>query len=192
MIQQDDPNTPQIDSVARPGLDPTIHSCSFSSTNVYGYPLSRPNTLANLNTTLRMPLGISLSARADFRGGEGYWRSTNPIAIGRNVRSPVCFPYYQNQSDVLLRVDTPAIWVQRCNSAVGNGYNHKGDEFKLRTVTATIPMDFAFPDRVQSAALTIVLENPLTLNYSLWHNYAGGQERLPPTTNLRASLRVTF
>jgi outer membrane receptor protein involved in Fe transport len=191
MIQQDDPNTPQVDSVPRPGVDPSIHSCSFNSSTVYGYPLSRPNTLANLNTTLRMPFGISLSARADFRGGPGYWRSTNPIAIGRNVRSPVCFPYYQNENDVLLRVDTPALWVLRC-SGNGSGYNHKGDEFKLRSVTATIPMDFAFPDRVQSAALTLVLENALTLNHSLWHNYAGGQERLPPTTNLRASLRVTF
>src|SRR5690606_32819363 len=75
--------------VHRAGLDPTIHACSFSSTLLYGYPMSRPTLVVNGNTTLRLPGGISVSARGDYRGGRGYWRSTNPMAsgIGRNVRA---------------------------------------------------------------------------------------------------------
>jgi hypothetical protein len=143
--------------------------------------------------TVRAPAGISVTARGDFEGGEGYWRSTNPIPITRNVRSPACLAYYQNSENVLLRVDTPAIWVQRCNSGIGNGYNHKADIFRLRTISATVPMDFAFPDRVQNATLTLVAENFLTATSgSLWGNYRSSGERIPEATSIRASLRVTF
>jgi hypothetical protein len=112
-------------------------------------------------------------------------------AIGRNVRSPACFAYYENDVNVQLKTDTPAIWVQRCNSALGSGYDHKGDEIKLHTVSMTMPMDFLFPDRIQSATLTVVGGNLYTWSYSLCG--AGGvSERLPPTTSIRASMRVTF
>jgi len=176
--------------VPRPGVDPAIHSCSFSSTLVYGYPLNRPSTLVGGTATLRMPFGISLSTRADYMGGKGYWRSTNPIPIGRNVRSPACLPYYANDLNNQLKVDTPAIWVQRCRN--GNGYNHKADVFQLRTVSATVPMDFAFPDRVQNASLTLVLGNAYTFNRGLFGNYRSAGERIPEPTTFRASLRVTF
>jgi hypothetical protein len=182
--------------IPRPGLDPAIHACSFSSTNIYGYPLSRPSILAGGNLTVRMPYGITVSARADYQGGDGYWRSTNPIPITRNVRSPACFQYYQNTENVLLKLDTPAIWVQRCNSGIGSGYNHKADIVQLRTISATVPMDFVFPDRVQSSTLTMVLGNPYTLSRGiggqLWGNYRSSGERIPEATTFRAGLRVVF
>jgi hypothetical protein len=177
----------------RPGLDPSFHACSFPSEAIYGYPLNRPSILAGASATLRMPGGVSLSARGDYEGGRGYWRSTNPIPIGRNVRSPACLNYYRNEENVLIRVDAPAIWVQRCNSGIGNGYDHKADIFRLRTVSATIPMDFAFPDRVQNATLTVVMGNFWTAaRGSLWGNYRSNGERIPEATTIRASLRVTF
>jgi hypothetical protein len=148
------------------------------------------------NLTLRIPFGITLSARGDFQGGRGFWRSTNPIPIGRNVRSPACFQWYQNEQNVLLKLDTPAIWVQRCNSALGGqgSYNHKADIFQLRTVSATVPMDFLFPDRIQSSTLTLVLGNSFTWNrgLGLWGNYRSSGERVPEATTFRAGLRVVF
>jgi len=185
----------QGDSVPRPGLDPAIHACSFSSTRIYGYPMSRPTLIFNANSALRLPYGIAFSVRGDYRGGHGFWRSTNAMgsAVGRNARSPVCIPYYQNDQNNLLRPDTPAIWVQRCHPSLASAYNHKAGEFKLRTISASVPMDFVFPEWVQSASLTVVMGEVLTLNNSLWNNYPPGvSERVPPPTTLRASLRITF
>jgi TonB-dependent starch-binding outer membrane protein SusC len=182
--------------VPRPALDPTLQACTFSSVNVYGYPISRPSLLIGSNMSLRLPGGISFSARGDYSGGKGYWKSTNPIAITRAVRSGICLPYYINKEDVQLRLDTPAIWVSRCNSAIGNSYNHNGETFQLRTVSMTVPMNFAFPDRVSSASMTVVLQNGLSWGHGLFGNFGINQgsslERVPGSTSLRASLRVVF
>jgi outer membrane receptor protein involved in Fe transport len=186
---------PKEEWTPRPGLDPTIHACSFPSEAIYGYPLDRPTLLINGNTTIRLPFGISLSARADFRGGHGYWRSINAMgsAIGRNARSPACLPYYQNDQNNLLRVDTPAIWVERCHSSRATGYQSKAGEFKLRSISASFPMDWLFPDRIQNSSLFIVMNEVYTRNNSLWSNYPFGvAERVPAPTTLRAALRITF
>jgi hypothetical protein len=87
----------------------------------------------------------------------------------------------------------------------------KGDYFKLRSVSATIPMDFAFPDRVQNATLTLTLGNLYTWSREgLFGTYGfenfgnagvssetaslgiSNNERIPAPTTLRAALRVTF
>jgi outer membrane receptor protein involved in Fe transport len=179
--------------VPRPGLDMNIHSCTQSSTLVYGYPQTLPPRMVSGATTLRMPFGITFSARGEFRGG--HYNSINPIAISRSVRSPLCYPYYINDVDTSVRHDASAIWVARCTPALGGGYNQKADYFKLRTVTATVPVDFAFPDQVRNAMLTVVLGNAYTWSHSPWGTYgieAGSGERVPPSTTLRASLRLTF
>jgi hypothetical protein len=184
---------PREEWTPRPGLDPSFHSCSYPSEIDFGYPLNRPSVLATFNSTVRLPAGISVSARTDYVGGEGYFRSVNATgsAVGRNVRSPVCIPYYVTTTGVVLRPDTPAIWVQRCTPALNNGYDTEGEEFRIQSVSATLPMDFAFPDRIQNAVLTLVLNNPKIFHHHLW-GMGGQSERLPPTTSLRASLRVTF
>jgi hypothetical protein len=195
MVELDNPATPQIDSVPRPGLDPSIMACTQSSVLEYGFPANQWPKMLNGSTTIRMPFGISFSARGDYRGGEGFWRSTNAMgsAVGRNARSPVCLPYYQNTVSSALRVDTPAIWVDRCHPSLATAYNHPGGEFKLRTISAAAPLDFLFPDRVQNATLTLVMGEVLTINNSLWNNYPPGvSERVPPVTTLRASIRITF
>jgi len=67
------------------------------------------------------------------------------------------------------------------------------DTFRLRTVRSTIPMDFAFPDNVQNASLTLVLSNPLVRHHGLWGAYQSTSgERIPESVSFRASLRVTF
>jgi hypothetical protein len=188
-------DTPREEWQIRPGLDPSIHACSFPSEIIYGYPEDSPRLLVNGMTTVRFPAGISLTARGEFRGGHGWWESTNAMgsAVGRNARSPVCLPYYVDEVSNILRTDTPAVWVERCHPSRATGYWHKAGEFALHTLSATIPMDFAFPDRVQNAVLTLVMGEVLRFNNSLWNNYPyNTNERVPPATSLRASLRVTF
>jgi hypothetical protein len=182
-------------------------ACTQTSSINHGYPQTLPPHTVSANTTVRLPAGISLSARGEFRGGN--WASINPIAIDRSVRSPACLPYYANQQDVTLRVDTPATWVHRCSPSLTRIYNGKGDYFKMRSITATLPMDFAFPDRFRNATLTMTLGNIYTWKAdspfgtygveSSGNNGAndrgsglGGTERTPPPATFRASLRVTF
>jgi hypothetical protein len=183
--------------------------CTQPSWILHGFPQSLAPTILSGNTTIRMPYGISLAARGEFRAGN--WGSINPISISRSVRSPVCFPYYANEENVQLKNDTPALWVHRCTPTLGNAspYTIEGDYFKLRSITATVPMDFAFPDRVQNAVLTLSLGNFYTWKKdSVWGTYGiessgnggasdrgsglGGTERTPPPASFRASLRVTF
>jgi hypothetical protein len=183
----------RADSVPRPGLDPTIHACTQESSRVYGYPSQQWPYMLNGTTTIRMPLGISLSARGEYRAGR--YSNFNPVDLGRNVRSPWCYPYYASNTGVTLLPSTPGVFVHRCTPSLGGGHDRKDDFFKLRTVTLSVPMDFAFPDRIQSALMTIVLGNAYTASYTPWGiNGVDGshKERIPPATTLRASLRVTF
>jgi hypothetical protein len=54
-------------------------------------------------------------------------------------------------------------------------------------------MDFLFPDRVQSATLTLVAQNLTRFNHALYKWYTSGStERMPEPTTIRASLRITF
>jgi len=184
--------------VPRPGLDPTIHACSFSSEDVYGFSSPRVSTIINGSTSLRLPYGVALSVRGDWRGG-GSWLSSNPIPIGRNVISPLCLPYYLDpEVDNRVRPDAPGIWVRRCVDGTGSAYSVPRDEFRIHTIAATLPMDFAFPDRVQSATLTLVWGNVLWHNESQWGRYprtgsvSEVGERTPTSSTLNASLRVTF
>jgi hypothetical protein len=157
---------------------------------------------------VRLPYGVTLSTRGEFRGGH-YTGGINPIAVGRSVRSTACFPYYANDEDVTLKVDVPALWVARCTPGYATGYSAKADYFKVRTVSATVPVDFAFPDRVQNAVLTLSLNNFYTwAGESLFGTFGienfsnngitgeqsgiSSNERIAAPTTLRASLRVTF
>ena len=132
------------------------------------------------------------------------------FSIGRNVRSPLCFPYYAdpNNSNALLP-DIPAEWYARCNTVDTENYVWDASFFKLRSVSASIPMDFAFPDRVGSSTLTIAM-----LNSFLWmkempfmdpeassdqNSTRGAAQRgynfeavVPAPISIRMSLRVVF
>ena len=170
-----------------------------------------PTTFLNGFTTVRLPRGISLALRGEYRGGH-YVTSITTSSIGRSVRFPACFPYYENNEDVTLKPQTNALWQARCTPGLqsgGGGWSMKADYFKMRSLTATLPMDFAFPDRIQNATLTLALNNFWTWSReSPFGTFAienftndGGteeqsgisaNERIPAPTTFRASLRVTF
>lgn len=180
--------------------------------NQYLGPNLPTRTLAG-GLSMRVPGNISLSIRGEYRAGNVV-NSLNPMSTGRSVRSPLCLPYYANNEDATIKNDgtVPAIWMARCTPSLATGYNISGNYAKLRSLTATVPMDFAFPDRITSSALTLSLNNFYTWSKESWWGTYGfenfgndgiaasglgatgisGNERLPAPTTMRASLRVTF
>ena len=173
----------------------------------YLYGPNLPTTFFSPSIRIRAPKGISLSARGDYKGG--FYMNEQTFAIGRSVRSPLCFPYYIDpENSNALKDNIPAIWMSRCNTNDTEGYMWDATFFKLRSISATIPVDFAFPDRVGSSQLTLALNNSF-----LWMkempfmdpeasadpgNNTGPQqgynfeETVPAPITLRVSLRVVF
>jgi TonB-linked SusC/RagA family outer membrane protein len=164
-----------------------------------------PTHFVTPSITLRTPGNIILNARGEYRGG--HFRNINPIPILRSVRSPLCFPYYVDPAnDIKLKDDTPALWRERCTPAAASDYWWDADYFKLRSVSATVPVDFAFPQSVSNATLTLSLDNAwdwyreipwydieiLGNNAATSDNVVSSTERTPAPATLRLSLRVTF
>jgi TonB-linked SusC/RagA family outer membrane protein len=171
-----------------------------------------PTHFVNPSLTLRVPGNIIVSARGEYRGGHvGF---VNPITIGRSARSPLCFPYYAGPYGLAtgttaaleLKPDTPNLWRERCDPSGGEDYFFDADYFKLRSLSASIPVDFAFPDRVSNATLTLALNNAWDwfrevpfYDVEIFSNDGAGDdgvgnstERIPAPATFRMSLRVTF
>jgi len=164
-----------------------------------------PTRFVTPSANVRVPGNIQISARGEYRGGNV--RNINPVPIGRSVRSPLCFPYYVDpMAGIALKSDTPAIWRERCTPGRAADYWWKADYFKLRSASATIPVDFAFPANVSNAALTLSLSNAYDwyreipfYDPEIMGNAAANtesvtaqSERSPAPAVLRISLRVTF
>lgn len=168
-----------------------------------------PTHFVTPSVSVRMPGNITVSARGEYRGGHVV--EVNPIAITRSVRSPICFPYYEDPAnDITLQDGVPAIWRERCDPANGDDYWFDGDYFKLRSVSATAPADFLFPESVgiSSATFTLQLQNIWDWYREVpWYDveitsdagagqdgegFNNASERTPAPAMLRLSLRVTF
>ena len=162
------------------------------------------------STSLRLPGGIYISAAGEFKGGH-FLRDSNvhPGGISRGGKMPLCWPYYEdkaNNTNITLLDSTPALWRARCTpSLIDSGYlTWDADFFRLRSLSAQVPVDFAFPDRISSALLTLALNNSYTwkrmpyLDPEMRGNQGGvdlGQAiaaRNPTPISFRASLRIQF
>jgi hypothetical protein len=164
-----------------------------------------PTTYLTPSITVRVPGNISLTARGEYRGGNIL--RINPMSISRGVRSPICFPYYVDAAKSnALKPNLPALWRERCTPSGGRDYNFDGDYFKARSLTASIPVDFAFPDRISGATLTVTMANFYMWTRELpWYDpeilsnagansdgFGNGSERIPAPATLRLGLRATF
>ncbi|MBI4521482.1 MAG: TonB-dependent receptor [Gemmatimonadetes bacterium] len=179
-----------------------IAAPKFEANHIYGPRL--PTRIIGGNAMLRLPAGISVSARGEYVGGHHI--SDGVYSISRSVRSPLCYPYYENPAtSIKLKADATALWRARCTPQWGRGYVWDASFFKLRAVSATIPVDFVFPQRVSNATLTLALNNaylwmkemPFMDPEMLGNDGAvqastGFSERVPTPITLRASLRITF
>ena len=202
------------DEIAAPDYCPGPEVCSEVQANASGgqdvhghnYGPNLPTTFINGNLAVRTPGNITLSAAGEFKGG--FYMNEAVWSISRSVRSHLCYPWYTDWAGgIELRDDTPAIYRARCVRGEAEGYMWKGDFFKLRTVSATIPVDAIMPERVSNATFTLALRNSY-----LWmaempfmdpeltadppdNQTQGGygfEESVPAPITLHASLRITF
>jgi hypothetical protein len=164
-----------------------------------------PTTFIAPNLTIRVPGNITINARGEYRGGNMI--QANEIAISRSIRSPYCYPFYTDPANSIdLIPSLPAIERARCTPGQRNDYWFDGDYFKLRSISASIPVDFAFPERVSNATLTMSLNNfwdwyteipwydpESPGNAAVNDDGRGSQtERVPAPAMFRLALRVTF
>jgi TonB-dependent starch-binding outer membrane protein SusC len=181
---------------------------------------SQPTTTLSGSSTVNLPRGVSVSARGEYR--TGHWYQEDYFSVARGVRSPLCYPYYQFpegietkeplKTNIALKPNTPALWRARCTpSLITGAYWWDMTYFRLRNVTASVPMDFVMPERFSNAVLTMTLENPYLWRRDLPFGdpEAGnntrrdsdaapqdgmgiGNHRLPLPTGFTVDLRVTF
>jgi TonB-dependent SusC/RagA subfamily outer membrane receptor len=181
---------------------------------------SQPTTTLSGTSTFNLPRGITLSTRGEYR--TGHWYQEDYFSVARGVRSPLCYPYYQFaegietkeplKTNIALKPNTPALWRARCTPALINGaYWWDMTYFRLRNVTAGVPVDFLLPDRISNAVITMSLENPYLWLRDLPFGdpEAGnntrrdadaapqdgmgiGNHRLPLPTSFTVDLRITF
>jgi outer membrane receptor protein involved in Fe transport len=195
----------------------------------HNYGPAQPTLTLGPNMTLRVPFGVTLSARGEYRGGF-YTTESNFTegGVSRSAWMPACWPYYTNPFDgrahgyksptqvtqetgqvfnFNLKPDTPARFVAMCTASFSHaGYSTiQGDYFKLRSVSAQVPLDFAFPDRISSSSLTLSLNNAWRWLNDQWLvgdpemstevdgiRAGGAGSSPPPTYSFSASLRVQF
>jgi len=174
--------------------------------NQYLYGPNLPTTFISPSMTIRMPKGITVSARGDYKGG--FFMNEEMYSISRSVRSPLCFPYYVDPANSnQVKDNIPAQWMARCgNTRQREGYMWDASFFKLRSVSATIPVDFAFPDRIGNSVLTVALNNGFLwmkempfMDPEASADPGGGaqqgynfEETVPAPITFRVALRVTF
>ena len=156
----------------------------------FTYGPNQPTLTWSPSTTVRMPRGISVSARGEFRGGHYMTDGMTGGSVGRSAWMPQCWDYYVSPYDgpsenfappdparhsLELKPETPARKWAQCTPTTANNLHatRKADFFRLRTVNAQIPVDFVFPDRVSTAVLTLSANN-------VWSWYNDDWEVLDP------------
>lgn len=165
-----------------------------------------PTRYATPSLSVRLPGGVALAARGEYRGGNV--RFVNPVPVARNAASPLCLPWYESPGDVsdrTLKAGTPDLWRERCTPQAASDYWFDGDYFKLRSVAVSVPVGFAFPDAIDQATLTVTLANAWT-----WHKEVpwwdlevlgndgangdglGSSDRVPAPTTIQFALRMGF
>jgi hypothetical protein len=200
--------------------DPTMPCVEIE----HDYGPAQPTLIWSPSTTLRLPAGISLSARGEYRGGN-YSTDSNFLhgGVSRGAWMGPCWPYYVSPYDGLkttpiygpvtsqytlaLKPDTPAWWVAQCTPSLSReGFNtRKADYFKVRSVSAQVPLDAVMPDRVSNSSLTVSVNNAWRWLNKEWlygdpewgqdvDGLTAGRPTLlpPPTYSFSASLKVQF
>jgi outer membrane receptor protein involved in Fe transport len=173
------------------------------------YGPNYPTLVLTPSMSFRIPGGVTLTAIGEYKGGAFVMvGNTTHGGVRRGAKMPMCFPYYQAPGvSTELKADTPALWRTRCTAKLTNGDFHiyPIDFFRLRTVAASIPMDFLFPDKVSNSILTLSLNESFSwikdfqdLDPEVRSNQGADAtvhtvaNRTPMPISFRASLRITF
>jgi TonB-dependent starch-binding outer membrane protein SusC len=165
-----------------------------------------PTHFLSPTLSARMPGGVRVQARGEYRGGNILF--VNPADVSRGEVSALCLPYYVDPNAGPgrgLKPDAPDIWQERCTPSAALDYWFDADYFKLRSLAATIPVDFVFPSEVDEALLSVVLTNAYRWYRELpWWDFEilsneganddglGSSDRVPAPATVTFALRVRF
>lgn len=187
--------------------------CASDGQYVFG-PL-QPKRIIGGTATLRLPKGISISARGEHQSGAWIADGASDNALQRSVIWPTCRRAYLvlqsdgTANDAAQRTTALTPWEQIACPGAGRVYDsdifwYKQDFFKLRDLTLTVPVGFAVPS-AESATLRVSVQNwfrkyydmalfdpEMTGRDSLDEQNRSISEHLPPPATITASLRITF
>lgn len=167
-----------------------------------------PTHTYGVNTMLTLPAGISISARGEYQGGSYISDGAGFNAVQRSVIWPGCYDAYRLR-DAGRSNELTALQRARCINIgqLNEGFFvYPARFFKVREVSASIPIPTGLIPRATSARLTLSGANVwkwVTKDFPVFDPETGGNidpetqvrrilEHVPPPATYTASLRVTF
>ena len=187
-------------------------SCTADGFHIFGP--QQPTLILGQQLTLRLPKGITVSARAEYQGGAWIQDGASFNALSRSVRWPTCSRAYAvaytGVNGALDPTKISLLTARERKECIPTNTNadtfwFPQDFWKLRDVTLTIPVGWAVR-RASSATLSITAQNYLKwINRELrlfdpemvGRDALGSQNRdiaehIPPPAVVTVNLRVTF
>ena len=166
----------------------------------------QPTFVLGISPMIRMPKGITLSARGEYQGGNYIYDGPTNEGINRDIRWPTCLDYYL-LTDAGNGDQATAERRYWCDSA----FYRRGtmiwdaDHFKLRDVTLQVPLGTLVPGSSNST-LTLSAQNwyrwrnenfpifdpEMVSNTGFDNQNPSVTEHIPPPATFVASVRVVF
>jgi TonB-dependent SusC/RagA subfamily outer membrane receptor len=196
--------------------DTTCINCTADGFHIFGP--QHPTIIWLQHVTLRLPKGVTLSARGEYQGGAWIQDGASFNALSRSVRWPTCrrahalldaagSPPDQVIFNQIVQTQLTARERKECVAANTNSntFWFPQDFWKLRDVTLTIPMGWAIK-QVPSATLSLTAQNwvrwinqdlrmfdpEMVGRDALNEPVRDISEHIPPPAVFTASLRLTF
>jgi len=187
-------------------------SCTADGFHIFGP--QQPTLILGQSLTLRLPKGITISARGEYQGGAWIQDGASFNALSRSVRWPTCSRAYAvaytGANGALDPTKVSLLTARERKECLPLGTNvdtfwFPQDFWKLRDVTVTIPVGWAIR-RASSAMLSITAQNYLkwiNKELRLFDPEMVGRdaldsqnrdiaEHIPPPAVITVNLRVTF
>jgi TonB-linked SusC/RagA family outer membrane protein len=168
---------------------------------------NQPTHVFNINTTVSLPKGISLTARGEYQGGNYIYDGVAFNAVDRSVRWPGCFDAYRI-TETKGRTELTALQRAQCELAFEKSdyFIYPADFFKVREVTLQVPVPARLLPGSTRASLTFTGRNLwkwVNKDFPVFEPEMGNNdgfntqvrsllEHIPPSAVYTAALRVTF
>ncbi|GBD33564.1 TonB-dependent receptor SusC [bacterium HR33] len=194
------------DQIAPPDTICT-ENCSKALTNTYIFGPTLPEWIYGMTASIRLPRGITLSARGELQLGAYIYDGASGNALSRSVRWPTCARAH-GILDQGGTVDQLTAWERIACIPANHDFDihwYKQDFFKLRDLTLNIPVSWAIR-AVDQATLTISVNNyfkwvnddlrlfdpEMTQRNGVDEQVRSIGEHVPPPATIMASLRLSF
>jgi hypothetical protein len=173
------------------------------------YGPNLPTHIWGLNTMVRLPANITVHARGEYQTGHYMEDGAAFNAVTRSVRWPGCFAAYKvEETDPLGYEALTAKQRAMCDVSLTDQdfFIYPADFFKIRDVTATIPIPGRFVPGATTATLSLsghniyrwvnedfpVFEPEQGANAGFNTTVRSLLEHVPPPATFTAALRLTF